>query len=120
VRCGRNSVWVGALGADREIMKIGRCLGCGGKGVAEMWRGQCYEIVIVSAVGRRARIWGRGVAAASGREAAGVGLGCVGGLYWRGWRVRCRGYVQSYVRVIAQRLRGVAVGMLVYGSRWAG
>ena len=64
---------MGALGADREIVKIGRSLGCGGEGVAEMLRWESLVLAKVSAVAWRARIWGREAAAVSGREATGVG-----------------------------------------------
>ena len=76
---GGNRDCVCALGADREMRKIGRGLGCWGEGVAEMLRWELLILAKVSAVGWRARIWGRGAAAVSGREAAGVGLGCLGG-----------------------------------------
>jgi len=103
------------LGANREIVTIGRGLGCWGEGVAEMLRWESLVLAKVSAVAWRARIWGREAAAVCVRGASGGGSGVRRGWVRKGVRVRCRGYVQSDVRVIAQRLRGVAVGLLAYG-----
>ena len=115
-----NSVWVCALGARREIMKIGRGLGCGGEGVSELWLGQCSEIAKVTGRGWRVRIWGRGAAGRRGRRAVGGGFGvrrgcCMQGVGDFGCRV-----VQCDVRVIAQRLRGGAVVLRVLCGWWVG